>query len=102
MTDDIVRRQAAITAVLELDVSNRVSWKDAVIDAIDALPEIIRCKDCKHHDSGKPGMVYCQNLDCWVSVGFFCKDGERSVEDGCSIIPGSRADKPDHSECGEN
>lgn len=35
--DDTISRQAAITAVLELDVSNRVSWKDAVIDTLDAL-----------------------------------------------------------------
>lgn len=36
--DDTISRQAAIEAVLELDAKHRVSWKDAVIDTIDALP----------------------------------------------------------------
>ena len=55
---DLISRQAAIDAVLELDASHRVSWKDAVIDTIDALPpaqpEIIRCKDCEEWE---PSMV---------------------------------------------
>lgn len=66
------------------------------IPTADAV-EVVRCKHCKYHDFGKPDMVYCQNLDCFVSEEFFCKDGERSVEDGSAIIPSSRADKPDHS-----
>ena len=33
---DLINRQAAIDAVLNLDVSKRVSWMDAVIDEIDA------------------------------------------------------------------
>ena len=35
---DIISRQAAIDAVLNLNVENRVSWRDAVIDTIDAVP----------------------------------------------------------------
>lgn len=38
MKNDTVYRQAAIDVVFNLDASNRVSWKDAVIDALDALP----------------------------------------------------------------
>ena len=49
--NDLISRQAAIDEVLNLNVENRVSWRDAVIDTIDALPsaqpEIIRCKGCK-------------------------------------------------------
>lgn len=76
MTDDTVRRQAAITAVLELDVSNRVSWKDAVIDALDALPpaqpEIIRCKECKHHNwcaIEDEALIYDEEFYCKWGVG---------------------------------
>ena len=36
--DELISRQAAINAVLDLDVSNRVSWRDAVIDTLDNLP----------------------------------------------------------------
>ena len=35
---DYIERQAAIDAVLELDTTHRVSWRDAVIDMIDAMP----------------------------------------------------------------
>ena len=57
---DTIRRQAAITAVLELDVSNRVSWKDAVIDALDALPSV---------QPKKGHWIYGEN-DC--QDGWFC------------------------------
>ena len=44
----------------------------------EVVAELVRCKDCSHHDSGKPGMVYCTNqVGGWVSEDFFCKDGER-------------------------
>ena len=35
---DYIERQAAIDAVLELDTTHRVSWRDAVVDMIDAMP----------------------------------------------------------------
>lgn len=35
---DCISRKAAIDAVFELNAYHRVSWKDAVIDTIDALP----------------------------------------------------------------
>ena len=51
--DDLISRQAAIEAVLDMNAEHRVSWKDTVIDIINELPsaqpEIIRCKDCKHY-----------------------------------------------------
>jgi len=49
-----------------------------------AQPEIIRCKDCKHHTYEEPGMVYCPTniVGGWVSEDFFCKDGERRESDG--------------------
>lgn len=38
---DLISRKAAIDRLLKLDVSHRVSWKDAVIDEIDALPSVL-------------------------------------------------------------
>ena len=35
---DTISRQTALDAILNLNVENRVSWLDAVIDTIDALP----------------------------------------------------------------
>ena len=35
---DLISRQNAIDAMLNLSAEHRVSWKDAVIDALDALP----------------------------------------------------------------
>ena len=36
--DDLISRQAVIDGVLELNTEHRVSWQDAVIDMVDALP----------------------------------------------------------------
>lgn len=44
--------------------------------------EIIRCKDCKHHEDEEPGMVYCPIIvGGWVRNDFFCADGERREDD---------------------
>ena len=44
--------------------------------------EIVRCKECKHHEDENPGMVYCPiQVGGWVSEDFFCKWGERKVDD---------------------
>lgn len=45
---DLIRREDAIDAVLELNTDGRVSWKDAVIDMLDALPSAT-CDDCIWH-----------------------------------------------------
>ena len=36
--NDSISRQAAIDAVLNMKIEHRVSWKDAVVDTLDALP----------------------------------------------------------------
>lgn len=99
MMGDIISRREAIDSIMEEPPEARypVFYAEKIRQLPSAQPEIIRCKDCKHYNSEKPGMVYCPNLDCWVSESFFCKDGERSVEDGSAIIPSSRTDKPDHT-----
>ena len=37
---DLIDRQAAIDAVLDMNAEHRVSWMDAVIDIIEELPTI--------------------------------------------------------------
>ena len=48
----------------------------------EVVAELVRCKDCKHHEDEEFGMVYCPNqVGGWVGDDFFCKDGE-GREDG--------------------
>jgi hypothetical protein len=48
-----------------------------------AQPEIIRCKDCKHHHRDNSGAYYCGRKDYGYGWGLndFCSDAERR-EDG--------------------
>lgn len=47
-----------------------------------AQPEIIRCKDCKHHEDEAPGMVYCPKIEGgWVRDDWFCADAERRTDE---------------------
>ena len=40
--------------------------------------QIVRCRDCKHHEAEEPGMVWCPKIvGSWVSEDWFCADGER-------------------------
>ena len=44
----------------------------------DALNDLVRCKDCKHHEDEEPRMVYCPNIvGSWVNEDFFCGYGKR-------------------------
>ena len=45
------------------------------VDLLKELPEIVRCKDCKHYDSNTQS---CNNgLDDIFLPDWFCADGER-------------------------
>ena len=47
---------------------------------VDAV-EVVRCKDCCHHEDEEPGMVYCPHIvGSWVENDFFCGYGERKTE----------------------
>ena len=63
---------------VEIDAPDLV---DAVIKQLvetGTLVEVVRCRDCNHHEDQSPGMVYCPGLvGGWVSEDFFCADGER-------------------------
>ena len=44
--------------------------------------QVVRCKDCKHHEDEEMGMVYCTHIvGSWVAEDFFCADGERRSDD---------------------
>ena len=84
-TGDVISRQAAIDALLNLDVTHRVSWRDAVIDMIDAMPstqlEVIYCKDCMFTDGKKPiadGRYWCVRHSCFM---YYCSDAERRTDE---------------------
>lgn len=89
--DDLISRQAAIDALdkrmeltsvtgfLKLRHDLRVGIPSAQRDTV----EVVRCKDCKHHDGEKPGQVYCPDIiEGWISEYFFCAGGERREENG--------------------
>lgn len=43
---------------------------------------LVRCKECKHHEDEEPGMVYCPKIvGSWVSENWYCADGEREVQE---------------------
>ena len=48
----------------------------------DRCVEVVRCRECKHHEDEEPGMVYCPKIvGSWVSENWFCADGERKVQE---------------------
>ena len=84
--NDLISRQAAIDAVLDMNAEHRVSWVDAVIDVIDELPsagpKIIRCRECKYGvDYYNEGDCYCSNPKWGLkyfggSWDFYCADAK--------------------------
>ena len=70
-------------ATAKLTVPILLEWKDieAYMGQYDIV-EVVRCKDCKHHEDESPGMVYCPaQVGGWVSEDFFCADGRRNDDD---------------------
>lgn len=64
--------------------------KACIIGILEEVPtddvvEVVRCKDCRHHEEEELGMVYCcmnaMIVGGWVPEDWFCADGERG-EDG--------------------
>ena len=74
LKDLIENAEGTIKGAYETGYSDGRAARDA---------EIVRCKECKYHDEGMPGAVYCPNLvGGWVSERFFCAGGERRTDDG--------------------
>lgn len=69
---DLIERQAAIDAVLDMNAEHRVSWMDAVIDIINELPsaqpERPRGRWIEHRRTGIGlwnNYVECSNCGIW-------------------------------------
>jgi hypothetical protein len=41
----------------------------------DKMQELVRCKDCKHHETSEVFDSYCNNLCTDVPMDWFCADG---------------------------
>ena len=86
-----IDQDKVIDAVLELDTTHRVSWRDAVVDMIDAMPSadvqpVVLCKDCKYaHITYRGEVKYC---DIWfpdeshyMDTDNYCSFAERKGAD---------------------
>lgn len=91
-----IDKDVAISTVLDLNVEHRVSWLDAVIDAIDEIPtaevvKVVRCKDCKYwHREIHNGIEYFNDSSCDLSHygdghNFYCADGKRKESEDAEI-----------------
>ena len=86
LKDYIVDPTKAISEY-EDDVFNYNSGLKTAIQVIEELltadvVEVVRCKDCKHHQDEVPGMVWCPHVvGNWVNDNWFCADGERKEID---------------------
>ena len=61
--------------ILQNEISNR--WKTEYMNKKVDMVEVVRCKDCKHGESGACGY----GIDCdgvWHDDDWFCADGERN------------------------
>ena len=93
--DDLISRQAAIDAIVNtvseigLHDNSEVARYGAtfrqheIIDIIEGMPsaqpEIIMCKDCKHHRKDSHGLYYCCRKEYGYGWGLndFCSYAER-------------------------
>ena len=79
--DEILKREHDVT--LGNGAKHRCFDTTTLYDvptAKDAV-EVVRCKDCKHHEDEEPRMAYCPNIvGSWVNEDFFCGYGERTNE----------------------
>ena len=82
MSKDTIYRQDAIDALMvAVDDVGVLDGNDikAVFDNLPSVePEIIRCRDCKHHDG-----IRCFRWNSTIITGFddFCSNAERRSEE---------------------
>ena len=72
-------------SVMRLIPMEEIVARMAIANAPTAdVVEVVRCKDCKHHENERIDMVYCPavlGVGSWVENDWFCKDGERREDD---------------------
>lgn len=50
-------------------------------DDVNNHVQVVRCRECKHHDVFKNGVNgWCNKHECPTDVTYFCADGERRTE----------------------
>lgn len=60
--------------------------KKQAIEAVESAPtvdavQVVRCKDCKHHEVFKNGVNgWCNGHGCPADVTYFCADAERRTD----------------------
>ena len=80
--DDLISRQAVIEinrsyhGQMPNEVNHRI-WKE-INELPSAQPEIVRCKDCKHHDG-----IRCFRWNSTIITKFddFCSNAERRTDE---------------------
>lgn len=81
--DDLISRRAVIDDIKAMYEWHDVVTEDRLIEHMKMLPaaepEIIRCKDCKHHHRDNSGTYYCGRKDYGYGWGLndFCSRAER-------------------------
>ena len=81
---DLIDRHGATSKMFEICdmVENELLHIDVIIDALENLPsaepDIIRCRDCKHHDG-----IRCFRWNSTIITGFddFCSNAERRTDE---------------------
>ena len=91
MADDLISRSAlmeSLSGAYLVPVTNstvkivefmgsEIRKRILAVPAVDAV-EVVRCKDCKHHEDEDLKTVYCPNIvGGWVDYDFHCGYGER-------------------------
>ena len=89
--NDLISRRAAIDALHTRfkDGFNEDKWWNSthVLAAIEGLPpaqpEIIHCRECKHHRQDNHGLFYCSRKEYGYGWGLndFCSDAERRTDE---------------------
>ena len=82
LMSDLISRQDAIDAInaylglsaVSRTIQNMTSIQEILENLPSAEPEIIRCRDCKHHDG-----IRCFRWNSTIITGFddFCSNAER-------------------------
>lgn len=98
-----INQDKVIDAVLNLDTTHRVSWRDAVVDMIDAMPSadvrpVVRCSECANNYS-TPHNPMCDYMDATLYPDSFCSKGKPKGVDCTDCIKNGGDWECDHIHC---
>ena len=71
----------ALALLKEQDEQIRIKTENfnRLVAKVEVMPEIVRCKDCKHYEMPKFGEFgYCNQNRMVTKTIWYCADGERS------------------------